>query len=243
MASNPTTPPKVIPGLIPLGQLSVAVSYDNPSSIYDGFPYIYSASITVNPELNSDFNIIPIGGQWGADNITTDMFYGTQAGQVFKVINVDITSSTSCTVVLEDQDLFVLNSDPQQFGGNAPLESTYGIFFNIDEEGQPILGTITSVSTLFQENSYWIDDITGRFRARDYRQKYFAIDNLSTDYTGIQTGSFVYLSSSGEFYTASTGNDLERLFGIVQEKNTPETGNMYVRPIAKIVENLPILPG
>jgi hypothetical protein len=244
MAAIPVSPPKVIPGFINPGTLTVITTYNSADSMYDGYAYVYSASMTIGIETNSDEFANPNAFQWDANNVTTNMYYGTQTGTVYKVKAVTVISQTSLRIQLIDQDLFVLNTDPSQTGDNSLGANSYGFFFELDEEGQPNLGSLSSISTLFGDLSYWVQNVTGRFRARDYRQKYFAFNiQDTTNYTSIQTGSFLYLSSSGIFYTASTGNDFERLFGIVQQKDIPEEGNMYVRPIAKLVDDLPLLPG
>jgi hypothetical protein len=244
MAAIPVSPPKVIPGSLNFGTVTVTEFYNSADSMYSGYNYVYSASMTIGLNTISDEFSSPNAFQWDANNVSTDMYFGTQTGTVYKVKSVTATSQTSLNIELIDQDLFILNTDPTQTGDNSPGEGSYGLFFKLDEEGQPDLGSLSNISTLYGLSSYWVDNVQGRFRARDYRQKYFAFNiQDTTNYTNIETGSFVFLSSSGIFYTASTGDDLERLFGIVQQKDIPEEGNMYVRPIAKIVEDLPLLPG
>ena len=244
MAAIPISPSKVIPGYLNNGSTTVTTYYNSNDSMYSGYNYAYSASMTIGIETNSDEFATPNSFQWDANNVTTDMYFGTQTGTVYKVKSVTATSQTALEIELIDQDLYILNTDPSQTGDNSPGEGSYGLFFYLDEEGQPDLGSLSSVSTLLGDLSYWVNTVLGRFRARDYRQKYFSFNiQDTTNYLNIEVGSFLFLSSSGIFYTSSTGDDLERLFGIVQQKDIPEEGNMYVRPIAKIVEDLPLLPG
>ena len=62
-------PPKNIVGNIDPSSVSVNASYTNASSVWDGFPITFNATLTISPQLNSSEDTTPIAYQWNGDDI------------------------------------------------------------------------------------------------------------------------------------------------------------------------------
>ena len=164
MAQIPSLP-ITIPGSIVSGTLLVDTRYNNPSSIYNGYPYIFECQISLIPESTSDDQITPLPYIYGADNISVGMWFGLPNGYSYKIVDiVSVASDDIITLKIQDVNLYNLYSDPGQNGENAPAESQTGIIFQLDETGLPIFGSLTLQSGQLTQADYWTTDIYARFQ-------------------------------------------------------------------------------
>ena len=102
MAQIPSLP-VTIPGFIVGGSASVDTLYNNPSSIYNGYPYIFECRISLIPESTSDNSITPIPFLYTADNISVGMWYALPNGYCYEIVEiVSVEGGDLITVKLQD---------------------------------------------------------------------------------------------------------------------------------------------
>ena len=162
-------PPKNIVGNIDPSSVSVNASYTNASSVWDGFPITFNATLTISPQLNSSEDTTPIAYQWNGDDIEVGMFLGQSNGASYKIVSISSQTSTSLTCVLEDVDLYVLLTDNSQAGNNYPLEDQAGLIFDISDDGLPVITPTAIISGEIGLNAQWLNDLHDRFRFRNYK--------------------------------------------------------------------------
>ena len=144
-------------------------------------------------------------------------------------------------VIIKDVDLYNTLSDTTLSGTNAPIEESYGIVFNLSDDGDPVLNTLQLQSGVLPESPFWINDLYARFQYRNLLTNYYNNnpDNLVYG-SGYTVGQLVYLDNAGQFQIvdSSVQNQLEKAFGIITSVNEPEDGNMTVKPFGKITGGL-----
>ena len=240
MAQIPNLPVSMVAS-VRSGSVNVTRNYNNPSSIYDGYPYEFSCTLDITPLSHSmDPNY-----QFDANNIEVGMWIQQQSGLTFKIINVSTpTSSTEIEVVLRDVDLFNILSDPSASGSNYPSEISSSVIFSLSEDGDPMIAALQLMAASLPDISYWINDIYARFQYRNLISTYYNNDPDNLVYvTGYSVGQLVYLDSTGQFQVVDDTNQshLEKTFGVITSVNEPEDGNMTVRPFGKITGGLNLL--
>jgi hypothetical protein len=133
------------------------------TSQFHGYPYTFQVNVAVDIQTHSgektrepfiyDTNDIKVG-DWLAQP--------TGKTYIIKQI-VEILDPQNATLIIEDENLYNLKSDPSQQGNNYPDEEQPGAIFELDEDGNPILAGITNQSGQFPGLVYWIEDIKSRF--------------------------------------------------------------------------------
>ena len=234
--------PITIPAKIVGGSTIVDTTYDNPSSIYNGYPYTYSVRLELVPTVNSDDRITPYPYSNGAYEIVEGMWIAQPNGLVYQIISVSTPiSNDTVDVIIKDVDLYNTLSDTTLSGTNAPIEESYGIVFNLSDDGDPVLNTLQLQSGVLPESPFWINDLYARFQYRNLLTNYYNNnpDNLVYG-SGYTVGQLVYLDNAGQFQIvdSSVQNQLEKAFGIITSVNEPEDGNMTVKPFGKITGGL-----
>jgi len=58
MANIPSLPITIVAKIVP-GSLTTDTTYNNTTSMYDGYPYTFSVKLEVVPAINSDYMISP----------------------------------------------------------------------------------------------------------------------------------------------------------------------------------------
>ena len=115
MANLPGLPISMLAS-VQTGSVSVSRSYNNASSIYNGYPYFFSCTLTIIPLTNSD----PAEGyEFNSGDIVPGMWLLQQSGMAFEIVSVGVhTSDTEVAVELKDVNLYNLLSDYSQTGNN-----------------------------------------------------------------------------------------------------------------------------
>ncbi len=241
MANIPSLPITVVARIVP-GSLTIDTTYNNPGSMYDGYPYTFSATLEIVPAVNSDDRIAPNSFNYDAYHVTEGMWMGQTNGSSYQIISASVpTDSTHIDVILKDVDLFNLLNDSSISGSNTPTEGNFGVLFNLSEDGDPVLSAIELQRANLPDINYWLNDLYARFQYRNLLTNYYNNnpDNLVYG-SGYTVGQLVYLDNTGQFQVvdSSVQNQLEKAFGIITSVNEPEDGNMTVKPFGKITGGL-----
>jgi len=137
--------------------------YNDPSSSWDGMPSVFQVNLTVETQFHSD-DTTSTPFQYNSSDIDAGDWILLPSGKTYKIVNVISTNTTTEAVVeIEDVDIYVLKGDVTGGGDNYPDEEQYGIIFELDSEGQPILAGINQLSAQFPNITYWIQDAISRF--------------------------------------------------------------------------------
>lgn len=241
MANIPSLPITIVAKIVP-GSLAINTTYNNTSSMYDGYPYTFTATLEIVPAVNSDDRITPNAFNFDAYHVTEGMWLGQTNGSAFQIISASTpTDATHIDVTLKDVDLFNLLNDSAISGSNSPVEGNYSILFNLSEDGDPILSAVELQRANLPDINYWLNDLYGRFQYRNLVTNYYNNnpDNLVYG-SGYVVGQLVYLDNTGQFQVVDSTNQtqLEKAFGIITSVNEPEDGNMTVKPFGKITGGL-----
>jgi hypothetical protein len=238
--------PKTIVAKVDFGSSSISSYYNNPASTWNGAAYTYSVTLTVIPQSTGDEFSQPTAFQYDGLNISVGDWIGQQNGLCFQISQINSATSTSVVCILKDVDVFNLVIS----GGNSPVEDQYGVIFNLGDDGTPVIDPTELQRGQFGNVNYWLNDLYGRFTYRNYLEDYYGIaietgTQGATGYTGFSLGDFVYLGPDSRFYQAdsSIASEVEKVFGVVTAVDTPEDGDLGVRPFGRIFSNLPLLPG
>ncbi len=239
-------PPKLLTFKINSGTTNVVTTYSNPSSIYDGYPLQFEVDITVDVQYHSS-DATPTPYVYDAYSVTTNDWIGQPSGKSYRIVSItSVTDANNLTAVIEDEDLYNLLNDLTTLGFNYPDEEQYGVIFDLNQEGLPKITNVTIQSGQLPTSPYFAFDLDGRFRYRNFITDYWELDKDDQSYTGVTVGDMVYINSSGKFVKITTSNisaQLKYAFGMVTSVNTPNDGNILVRPFGRIVYDLPTLPG
>lgn len=239
-------PPKLLPFKIDSGSTSVFATYSNPSSMYDGYPLQFEVDITLDTQYHSS-DATPTPFLYDAYDVKENDWIGQPSGKSYRIVSiVNVTGSNNLTVIVEDEDLYNLLSDLTGIGFNYPDEELYGVIFDLNQEGLPKITNVTAQSGQLPTSPYFAFDLDGRFRYRNFLTDYWELDKDDQSYTGVTVGDMVYINSSGKFVKIDSSNistQLNYAFGMVTSVNTPNDGNILVRPFGRVVYDLPTLPG
>ena len=238
-------PPKLLLSKINFGSTEVSSTYGVTSSIYYGYPESFSVDITIDIQRQSD-NTSNTPYVYNAYDVKVDDWFGLSTGKVYRIKSiVSVNSNTDISVILEDTELFNLLSDYTQIGNNLPEEEENGLIVEIGDDGLPVYNPLTVQSGLLPFPTYWITDLISRFRYRNYLIDYYQVNPDNTSYTGFSLGDYVYLDSSGNYQKITTINEptyFTKAFGVVTYIDN-DPGRISVRPLGRIVSDLPTLPG
>lgn len=239
-------PPKLLTFKVKSGSTTVVNTYSNPSSIYDGFPLQFQVDLYVDVQYHSS-DLTPSAFIYDANDIVPGDWLGQPSNKTYRIVSiVSVTNSNELTAIIEDEDLYVLLNDISGAGFNYPDEEQYGYIFDLNQEGLPkITGTAPQAAQL-PSSTYYTFDIDGRFKYRNFLTDYWELDKDDQSYSGVTVGDMVYINSSGKFVKIDSSNistQLNYAFGMVTSVNTPNDGNILVRPFGRVVYDLPTLPG
>jgi hypothetical protein len=164
------------------------------TSQFNGYPFRFQVEISIDIQTHSGektrepfiYNSLDINvGDWLAQ----------PTGKTYKIIQIiEVIDQQNIILILEDENLYNLNSDPSQQGNNYPDEDQPGAIFALDEDGNPILAGITNQSAQFPGLVYWIEDIKSRF-------EYYSIDE-----DGVETVDDLDQTIDILQYTGTNGN-------------------------------------
>ena len=169
-------PPKNIVGSIDFGSTSVASTYSNGSSVWDGSPFSFNVTLTITPQLNSSQDTTPTPYQWDGNDVSVGMWFGQNNGTTYKIVSISAQNTTSVTCVIEDVDLYVLLVDNTQTGNNYPQELQNSLIFDVSDDGLPVVTPTASITGLIGTAAQWLNDLHDRFRYRNYLTDFFALD-------------------------------------------------------------------
>ena len=211
-------PPKTLVSSINSGSVAVSRYYINPSSVWNGYPYEFTVTFTVNPQSTSDPDSLPTPYEYNGLNVRVGEWFGQPNGLCYLIVSISsaTTSTVSCTI--QDVDLMNLLLDPSQTGSNGPQEDQNGVIFELGDDGTPVIDPTELQRGGFGSSTYWLNDLYGRFTYRNNIEDYYS--NLpvgSTGYVGFSVGDFVYLDQNSRFVQASSSSESEtsKIFGAV----------------------------
>jgi hypothetical protein len=94
MANIPSLPVTIV-GKIKPGTSFVSSFYNNPSSTYNGFPYVFSVTLEIIATNNSDDRIIPNPYSYDTNFIKEGMWLGQTNGFSYKIVSVETPTNSS----------------------------------------------------------------------------------------------------------------------------------------------------
>jgi hypothetical protein len=146
------------------GSVTVNSYYNNPSSVWNGFPSSFNCTLNLiatptSQEPNFTFD---------ANDLADGMWLLQPNGNAFLITNITVINNLEVDVTLRDIELYNLVSDYTVSGNNYPTEGINGITFEVSEDGAPVTALIaTALAPNLDENGYWIDDALARFQYRN----------------------------------------------------------------------------
>ena len=189
MAQIPSLPITMLAS-IRSGSTSVNTTYNNPSSIYDGYPYTFDCKFDITPLSNSQ----PPNYQYNAYDIVPGMWILQQTGLCYEIVSINtIYSSTEADVTIKDVDLYNLLADYTFTGNNYPQENANGVIFPLSDDGDPILSELQLQSSNLPNINYWVNDAYARFQYRNLIQFYYTNNPNSLVYSNYSVGQTVYI--------------------------------------------------
>ena len=199
--ANLSTLPITLVARIKSGTVATDTTYTNPSSIYNGYGYTFTATLEVISTITSDDRITPNAYTYDANQVVAGMWFGQSNGFSYEIISVSSpTGSTEIDVVLKDVGLYNLLSDTSTSGFNTPIEGNYGLLFNLSDDGDPVLSSVELLRPNLPDINYWVNDLYARFQYRNLIASYYNNDDTSLLYATVYTVSqLVYLNSTGQF--------------------------------------------
>ena len=201
MAQIPLLPITMVAS-VRAGSVVVDTYYDNPSSIWNNYPYSFSCILDIIATPNSqEPNFL-----FDANDLEEGMWLLQQNGNAFLITSITVNNNLEASVILKDIDLYNLLSDYTVSGNNYPAEGINGITIPISEDGAPLPSLIASVlSSNLNDNGYWIDDAFARFQYRNIvKSSYGNIYSPNPVYSSYNIGQVVYLDTYGVFNIVNT---------------------------------------
>lgn len=164
------------------------------TSQFNGYPCTFQVSVMIDIQTHSGENTRqPF--IYDANDIVVGDWIAQPTGKTYIVKQiVEILDEQNATLIIEDENLYNLKSDPSQQGNNYPDEEQPGAIFELDEDGNPILAGITNQSGQFPALVYWIEDIKSRF-------EYYHVDE-----DGVETIDDLDQALDANEYTGTNGN-------------------------------------
>ena len=186
-------PPITLPASINFGSTTVLSTYVNALSPWNGSPFTFECDLTIEIQETSSYDTTP-PLYYTSTDIEVGMWLGLPNGNCYKILsisNIGGEFNTSCTVVLQDVDLYNLVVDNTSMGNNFPPEGFVGVIFRLADDGLPIIVATEQIRSQIGDLSNWLNDLQNRFRFRNYITDFFCIDPNDTTYAGIVVGDFV----------------------------------------------------
>ena len=180
---------KILPGTsLPVNTIN------DENSQFNGYPNRFQVEIFTEIQTHSGENTrAPF--MYDANDIEVGDWIAQPTGKTYKIIEIiEVIDQQNSILIIEDENLYNLKSDPSQQGNNYPDEDQPGAIFELDEDGNPILAGITNQSAQFPGLVYWIEDIKSRF-------EYYSVDE-----EGVETEIDLDQNLDGEEYTGTNGN-------------------------------------
>lgn len=213
----------------------------NPADPWNGYPYQWTVSVTVQPQIHSDPDT-PTPFTYNGLNITVGQWL-VFSGQnmALQIISITSQNDTSATLIVEDVGLTNILNNPAQTGQGIGAVSPPGVFdcliLATNPEGIPVFAPLLDYSVPVN----LIAAITNRFMHWNYIQDYISITQPGHSFA---VGNVIWLDPLG-IYHSSLASDpgAEVTVGTVTSINTPGQGDFTYRPIGRYVTNLPTLPG
>lgn len=213
----------------------------SPSNPWNGYPYQWTVSITVQAQAHSDpytqtpytynaLDIVP--GQW---------LVFTNQNMTVQIISISSQTDTSATMIVEDVGLTNILNNPNQTGQGIGAISADSLFdcliIETNAEGLPVFAPILDYSIPVN----LISAITNRFMHWNYVQDYIPVSQVGNNFA---VGDVIWLDPSGVYHLSLASDPgAEISVGTVTSINTPSQGDFTYRPIGRYVTNLPALPG
>lgn len=194
--------------------------------------YRWEVNVSVTPQQHSNhltrvpflFNAFDIKvGDWIANN---------SSGQTLLITGVTSKTANSATLQVEDVNRYNTFRDPSG-GGNGFIGTGNSLIFGLNEEGKPLLDTITQglVAEIFTNN------LMGRFQ--NINAEYdFALNQPGHSF---KIGDLIAADdANNEWVSTNTQNII--VVGRVSALG-PGPDNFYITPIQKVITGLDALPG
>lgn len=194
--------------------------------------YRWSIDINVTPQNHSN-HLTRDPFQYNALDIKVgDWIANANDGTAVKVIGSVTKSETSATITVEDVNRYNTFRDSSS-NGSGSIGIGQAIIFSVNEEGEPLLDTITTgfVSEVFLNN------VLSRFQNLNSEYDY----NLTQVGHTFQIGDIIAADSLNNGWSLAT-TDSEYIVGKVTEVG-PSPDQFYITPIQKVIDNLNSLPG
>ena len=203
-----------------------------------GYPYQWSADITVNIQSHSS-HITPTPFYFTGNDIQVGDYITTMGqGRILKVVEITSQSEQNASLILEDVDRVNSFSDSDQNGSGA-LATTDGYLFEV-HDGYPILFPVPDglVGSL---PSYFAEQIMSRFFYR--KQSYEVYVDQAAH--GFVVGDVIYLTSGASGMTGYSGmyhlakadeSGTANVIGIVTEIGVPGPDKFRYRPVGPLVQ-------
>lgn len=212
----------------------------NPSDPWNGYPYQWTVSFSVQNQSHSDpatprpftYNGLDIGiGDW---------LIFTSESMALEIISISAQTDSTLTVILEDVGLTNIINNPAQSGQGIGPVSPPGAFdclvIRLNASGIPVFATIPDYSVPIN----LVSDVTNRFQFYNYVQDYIPATQPGH---GFALGDVIALDTTGTYHLAVAGVDNGTVVGIVTSIDQPTVGDFAYRPSGRYVRNLPTLPG
>jgi hypothetical protein len=164
-----SVPTKFLVTKIAYGSVIPIDLINDESSQFNNYPKSFQVQISLDIQTHSGENTRePFA--YNAYDIAIGDWLAQTTSKTYKISQIiEIIDQQNAIIIIEDENLYNLKSDPSQQGFNYPDEDQYGAIFSLDEDGNPILAGITNQSAQFPGLVYWIEDIKARF-------EYYSVD-------------------------------------------------------------------
>ena len=213
----------------------------NPSDPWNGYPYQWDISVSVQSQTHSDPYTPRPYAYNGLDVTIGDWLVFGEQGLAVEIISISSQDDYSLTMTVEDVALHNILNDPGQSGNGIGTVSAANEFdcliINLNSEGVPIFASIPDYSVPIN----LVADITNRFQFRNYIQDFIPATQPGHAFS---VGDVIYLDADGTYHSsiASTARSTQSI-GTVSSIDQPSVGDFTYRPIGRYVRNLPTLPG
>lgn len=204
-----------------------------------GFPYRWQVVFSVEAQGHSS-HLTPNYFQYnGTDIVVGDWISDIYNGFAVKIVSIVDQNSTDVTVLVEDVDRFNTFTDPFGSGNGIGTQGKW-VNFQLGDDGLPILGPMSAVSSPLQNNAAWQLDQISRFRYRNYLRSHYPVHQAGHEFT---VGQFLVLGTEG-YELAAADDYVEAVVGSVSSVGTPSGDWFTFRPVGRVVEGIePPLPG
>ena len=213
----------------------------NPTDPWKGYPYQWTVSIIVLPQSHSDPTTPRPFNYNGLDINVGDWLAFSSNFIILQIVSIISQTDSQLTVILEDVDRYNLYNDPTQSGIAIGTVSPSGVFdtviIGLGQDGMPNFANIPDFTVPIN----LVVDINNRFQYRNYSKDYIRIFQPGH---GLAVGNPIYMTSDGIYHNSkATSNTVQNTIGVVTTIDQPGTNWFNYRPVARLVNNLPTLPG